>query len=402
MARTKQVSTSQPENPSSSTSRSPSPPTKKSKTFNKQKFPTLKAAHIFENYHVNRGISYERRIDLSSLGHTSVKTEIERRGWVSICYDGDPIHIPKSCIPEFYSNFVDINFKKNEFDVFFRKNKYHISPDVIATAFKLPRVSNPTYPYSPNSAPSDNEMISYFSGMPTEWGSTKTITTKGFTPESRLYNLIMCFNILPLSHRNTVTKERAKFLYAFMKKVSIDLPSVLCKSLIEMHECEDKMTNLIYPCLITRLFTYLNIKIPSTIARFPPPAKPINDHSLKRMSGQLEKKDKVPQPNDRNEENSGAGPSSSISSSTDVMLKRIFDKLTEHDVLFEKINRRLERIQSWASDEPVDEPEDEDEDEDGDEDDDGDEDEDEDADEDEDEDADATNDDDDTAANAGS
>lgn len=309
---------------------------------------------------MNRGISCERPIDLSSLSHTSVATEIERRGWVSICYDGDPIRIPNSCIPEFYSNFVDINFKKNEFDVFFRKNKYHISPDVIATAFKLPRVSNPTYPFSPNSTPSDNEMISYFCGMPMEWGSTKTITTKCFTPESRLYNLIMCFNLLPLSHRNTVTKERAKFLYAFMKKVSIDLPSVLYKSLIEMHECEDKMTKLIHPCLITRLFTYLNIKIPSTIPQFPLSAKPINDHSMKRMSGQLKEKDKVPQPNDRNGKNSGAGPSSSTLSFTDVMLKRIFDKLEEHDVLLEKMSRRLERIQEWASDEPEQEDEDED------------------------------------------
>uniref|UniRef100_A0A2N9EER1 Uncharacterized protein n=1 Tax=Fagus sylvatica TaxID=28930 RepID=A0A2N9EER1_FAGSY len=78
----------------------------------------------------------------------------------------------------------------------------------------------------------------------------------------------------------------------------------------------------------------------------------------------------------------------------------VCSKIEEHDVLLEKMSRRLERIQSWASDKPVDEPEDEDEDEDGDGD--GDEDEDEDADEDEDEDADATNDDDDTAANAGS
>ena len=179
-----------------------------------------------------------------------------------------------------------------------------------------------------------------------------------------LISQLIGIKTLRLTHRNTVTKERAKFLYAFMKKVSIDLPSVLCKALIEMHECEDKMTNLIYPCLITRLFTYLKIKIPSTISLIRLSQKPINAHSLTRMSGQLKKEDEVPQPNDRSGENSGAGASSSTSSFTHVMLKRIFDKLEEHDVLLKKMNSRLERIQEWASDEPEQEDEDEDEDED--------------------------------------
>ena len=168
-----------------------------------------------------------------------------------------------------------------------RKKKYHICLDVIAIAFELPRVSNPTYPFSPKSTPTDDKMISYFCGKPMEWGSNKTITTKCFTNESCLYNLIMCFNLLPLSYRNTVIKERAKFLYAFMKKVSIDLLSVLRKSLIELHEYEDKMTHLIYPCLITRLLTHLKITIPSNIPQLPLLAKPISNHSIKRMDGQL-------------------------------------------------------------------------------------------------------------------
>ncbi len=61
---------------------------------------------------------------------------------------------------------------------------------------------------------------------------------------------------LPLSHRNTITKTQAKFLYAFITEVSIDLPSVICKSLIEIYEYEDKMSHLIHPCLITRLLTH--------------------------------------------------------------------------------------------------------------------------------------------------
>ena len=150
------------------------------------------------------------------------------------------------------------------------------------------------------------------------WGSSKTITTKSFTDESRMYNLIICFDLLPLSHWNTITKTWAKFLYTFMTKVSIDLPSVICKSLIEVHECEDKMSHLIHPCLITRLLTHLKITIPSNIPQLSRSAKPIDKSSIKWISGQL-KKDKVPQPDDPNGEDNGAGPSSSTPSSADVM-----------------------------------------------------------------------------------
>ena len=103
-----------------------------------------------------------------------------------------------------------------------------------------------------------------------------------------------------------------------MTKVSIDLPSVICKSLIEVHECEDKMSHLIHPCLITRLLTHLKITIPLNIPQLPRSAKPIGRSSIKLIGGQL-KKDKVPQPDDPNGEDNGAGPSSSTLSTTDVM-----------------------------------------------------------------------------------
>ena len=140
---------------------------------------------------------------------------------------------------------------------------------MVATAFKLSRVCNPGYPYSPKSTRTDDAMISHFCGKPMAWGSSKTITTKSFTDESHMYNLIMCFNLFSLSHKNMITKAQAKFLYAFMIKISIDLPSIICKSLIEIHEYENKMTHLIYPCLITQLLTHLKITIPSNIPQLP-------------------------------------------------------------------------------------------------------------------------------------
>ena len=102
-------------------------------------------------------------IDLDSLCDISVATEIKRRGWVSMCHNGHPTHIPNSCIPKFYSNFLNIELKKNKFDVYFKKEKkYHISSDVVATTFKLPRVYNPKYPFNSKSTPTDGAMIHIF------------------------------------------------------------------------------------------------------------------------------------------------------------------------------------------------------------------------------------------------
>ena len=182
-----------------------------------------------------------------------------------------------------------------------------------------------------------------------------------------------------------------------MTKVSIDLSSVICKSLIEVHECEDKMSHLIHPCLITRLLTHLKITIPSNIPQLSRSAKPIDKSSIKWISGQL-KKDKVPQPDDPNGEDNGAGPSSSTPSSTDVMAslhaisgfqERIFNKLKEYDVVLVKMSKRLESIQEWTCDIPEQEDNDADDLHDS-------------EDEDDDDDEDASNDDDDTKSNEGS
>jgi hypothetical protein len=72
------------------------------------------------------------------------------------------------------------------------------------------------------------------------------------------------------------------------------------------------------------------------------------------MSGQLKKKKKVPQPDDRNGEDNRASPSSSTPSSADVIVslraiigikERIFYKLKEHDIVLAKMCKCLESIQ---------------------------------------------------------
>ena len=105
---------------------------------------------------------------------------------------------------------------------------YHISPDVVASALKIPRVAHPGYPYIVQLVPLRDSMMELFCGKTIAWGTKKTNTTTKFTCEARLFNLVMSHNLLPVSHRNTIFLRRAQFLYVFMTGVSIDLPFVIC------------------------------------------------------------------------------------------------------------------------------------------------------------------------------
>ena len=76
-----------------------------------------------------------------------VDTQIETRGWHSMCKNF-PTATPNNLIPEFYSNFLNIDMKNLEFDVFLWKKVYHICPDMVASALEIPRVPNPKYPFT--------------------------------------------------------------------------------------------------------------------------------------------------------------------------------------------------------------------------------------------------------------
>ena len=82
---------------------------------------------------------------------------------------------------------------------------------MVVTAFKLLRVCNPEYPFSHMSTLTNDVMMTHFCSKPMAWDFSKTITIKSFTDESRMYNLIMCFNLLLLSHRTRSPKLESSF-----------------------------------------------------------------------------------------------------------------------------------------------------------------------------------------------
>ena len=93
---------------------------------------------------------------------------------------------PNSLILEFFSNFVDVDSTTISFRVYLRGLWYNISLDVVAAASRIPRVSNPTFPFDCNSAPNCGIMLSCFCDPPMEWGPHVFVGTNHFSAESRL------------------------------------------------------------------------------------------------------------------------------------------------------------------------------------------------------------------------
>uniref|UniRef100_A0A2N9GG56 Putative plant transposon protein domain-containing protein n=1 Tax=Fagus sylvatica TaxID=28930 RepID=A0A2N9GG56_FAGSY len=270
---------------------------------------------------------------------------------------GWPTATPNDLIPEFYSNFLNINTTTLEFDVFLRKKKYHISPDVVATALNIPRVDQLGYPFIDQLVPLRDNMMELFCGKPTAWGTKKSNPTTEFTCEARIFNLVMSHNLLPVSHRNTLELRRAQFLYALMTGVTIDLPSVICNSFITMHHSKDASLSLIHPCAITRILTHLNMNFPAAIPLVPRSGKPINRHSATRIATQMQKqkqkKKKRAREADNDEEDDAAGPSSVADARDELKgivsyLHRISSQMDAQQVLLRKLSTRMRRVEQRA------------------------------------------------------
>ena len=341
--------TQQPSSPSSTLPPTEIPPAAdKSQKFNKLRFPNYRSSFIYENYHSKRRIHSEREVVPIEFVIYGLDKQIEKRSWESMC-EGWPTAIPNDLIPEFYSNFLDINTTTLEFDVFLRKKKYHISPDIVAAVLKIPRVDQPGYPFIDQFVPLRDKMMELFCGKPTAWGTKKSNPTTDFTCEARIFNLVTSHNLLPVSHRNTVGLRRAQFLYALMTGVTIDLPLVICNSFITMHQSKDASLSLIHPCAITRILTHLNMNFPAAISLVPRSVQPINRHSATQIAAQMQeqkqkKKKKRAREAGNDEEHDAAGPSSELKGIVSH-LQRISSQLDAQQVLLVKLSARLRRVE---------------------------------------------------------
>ena len=129
----------------------------------------------------------------------------------------------------------------------------------------VPRVEHPDYPrYKHLRTVSKDEMISAFYERPSDWGDCQFTPCKAFAKGSTFINMVMPFVLHPLSHYNSITEPRARFLISLLEHFTIDFPSHFILSIIDVFRDMATRDKLIFPSAITRILCHFSVHFPSS------------------------------------------------------------------------------------------------------------------------------------------
>ena len=76
--------------------------------------------------------------------------------------------------------------------------------------------------------------------------------------------MVMKFTLTPLSHYNSITESRARFLLSLLKGLSIDFPSHFITSILDVYLDTATRDKLIFPLAIMWILRHISISIPSS------------------------------------------------------------------------------------------------------------------------------------------
>ena len=71
--------------------------------------------------------------------------------------------------------------------------------------------------------------------------------------------MVMTFVLYPLSHYNSITEPRARFLLYLLKHLTIDFPSHFILSIIDVHRDTATPDKLIFPSAIMRILCHFSV-----------------------------------------------------------------------------------------------------------------------------------------------
>ena len=104
---------------------------------------------------------------------------------------------PSTLIREFYSNLsVHFNDSNTQFvKSWIQGEEYTITPTVVASTFRVPKVWHPVYPY--DVSPSLDDIMSYLTSTSIQWGTDPQITSHKLT---EIHSLFLDFLSFYLAH----------------------------------------------------------------------------------------------------------------------------------------------------------------------------------------------------------
>ena len=103
----------------------------------------------------------------------------------------------------------------------------------------------------------------FFYERPTAWGKRLFTPYRPFAKGPRFMNIVMTFVLHLLSHYNSITEPRARFLLSLLKHLTIDFPSHFILSVINVHLNSVSRDKLIFPSAITRILCHFSVPFPS-------------------------------------------------------------------------------------------------------------------------------------------
>ena len=77
-------------------------------------------------------------------------------------------------------------------------------------------------------------------------------------------NMVITFVLHPLSHYNSITEPRARFLLSLLEHFIIDFLFHFILSIIDVHLDSASRDKLIFPSTITRILRHFSVPFPSS------------------------------------------------------------------------------------------------------------------------------------------
>jgi len=105
----------------------------------------------------------------------------------------------------------------SHFSTRIRGKRIVVTPDLISEVLQVPRVVHLDYLGCRRlKTVSKDEIMSLFCEMPSSWGEHQDTHCSAFAKGPRFLNMVMTFALHPLSHYNSITKPRARFLLSLL------------------------------------------------------------------------------------------------------------------------------------------------------------------------------------------
>ena len=146
-----------------------------------------------------------------------------------------------------------------------RGTRIPITPQLVADVLRVPRIEFPDNPsYECLRIVSRGELMSSFCERPTAWGERLFTPCRPFAKGPRFMNMVITFVLHPLSHYNSITEPRARFLLSLLEHLTIDFPSHFILSIIDVHLDSASRDKLIFPSAIMRILHHFSVPFPSS------------------------------------------------------------------------------------------------------------------------------------------